>query len=47
MLPKTSAYAKSYDGEIKWVCFFIEDDKLLEIYITVFGKESTIVLKKT
>ena len=30
MLPKASAYVKSYDGRTKWMCFFIEDDDLLE-----------------
>ena len=28
MLPKTSAYVKSYDGQTKWMYFFIEDDDL-------------------
>ena len=32
MLPKTSVYAKSYDGQTKWVYFLIEDDDLLEEY---------------
>ena len=35
MLPKTSAYVKSYDGQTKWMCFLIEDDDLLEKYNTV------------
>ena len=26
MLPKTSAYVKSYDGQTKWMCFLIEND---------------------
>ena len=26
MLPKTSAYVKSYDGQTKWMYFFIEYD---------------------
>ena len=26
ILPKTSAYVKSYDGETKWMYFLIEDD---------------------
>ena len=30
MLPKTSAYVKSYDGQTKWMYFLIEDDDLLE-----------------
>ena len=28
MLPKTSAYVKSCDGETKWMYFFKEDGKL-------------------
>ena len=32
MLPKTSAYVKSYDGHTKWIYFLIEDDDLLEKY---------------
>ena len=28
MLPKTSAYVKSYDGENKWIYFLIEGDEL-------------------
>ena len=28
MLPKTSAYVKSYDGQTKWMCFLIEDDDI-------------------
>ena len=34
MLPKTSAYAKGYDGETKWMYFSIEDEKLLKKYDT-------------
>ena len=30
MLPKTSAYVKSYDGQTKWMYFLIEDYGLLE-----------------
>ena len=29
MLPKTSAYVKTYDGETKWMNFLTEDDELL------------------
>ena len=32
MLPKTSAYVKSYDGKAKWIYFLIEDDGLLKNY---------------
>ena len=35
MLPKTSAYVKSYDGQTKWMYFLIEDDNLLEKYNTI------------
>ena len=28
-LPKTSSYVKSYNGQNKWMYFFIEDDALL------------------
>ena len=31
VLPKMSAYVKSYDGETKWMYFFIKDE-LLEKY---------------
>ena len=30
MLPKTSAYIKSYDGQTKWIYFLTEDDNLLK-----------------
>ena len=30
MLPKTSAYVKSYDGQTKWIYFLIEGDELLK-----------------
>ena len=29
MLPKRSTYVKSYDGQIKWMYFLIENDNLL------------------
>ena len=32
MLPKTSAYVKSYDRETKWIYLFNEDEELLETY---------------
>ena len=35
MLPKTSAYVKSCDGQTKWMCFLITDDELLEKYNTI------------
>ena len=38
MLPKTSAYEKSYDGQTKWMYFLIEDDDLLQKYNTIWDK---------
>ena len=35
MLPKTSTYVKSYDGQTKWMYFLIEDDDLLEKYLEI------------
>ena len=40
MLPKTSAYVKSCDGQTKWTYFLIEDDDLLEKYNTIWDKVS-------
>ena len=45
MLPKTSTYIKSYDGQTKWVYFFIEDDGLLEKYNTIWDKVSDDIKK--
>ena len=39
MLPKTSAYVKSYNGQTKWMYFLFEDD-LLEKYNTIWDKVS-------
>ena len=39
MLPKTIAYAKSYDGQTQWMYFLIRDD-LLEKYNTIWDKIS-------
>ena len=35
MLPKQSAYVKSYDVQTKLICFLIEDDNLLIKHITI------------
>ena len=40
MLPKTSAYVKTYDGQIKLMYFLIKDDDLLEKYNTIWHKVS-------
>ena len=31
MLPKTSPYVKSYDGQTKWMYFLIKDDDFRKI----------------
>ena len=45
MLLKTSASAKSYDGQTKWIYFLIEDDGILEKYNTIWEK-SLLISKK-
>ena len=45
MLPKTTAYIKSYDGQTKWTYFLIEDD-LLEKYNTIWDKVSADIKKE-
>ena len=52
MLPKTSVYIKSYDGQTKWMYFLIEDDDLNlkieddEKYNTIWDKVSADIKKK-
>ena len=45
MLPKTSAYVKSYHGQTKWMYFLIEDDCLLKIY-TIWDKISADIKRE-
>ena len=45
MLPKTSFYVKSYDGQTKWMYFLIEDDNLLKKYNTIWNKIRTDIKK--
>ena len=45
MLPQTSAYLKSYDGQTKWMYFLIEDDEILEKYNTIWDKVSADIKK--
>ena len=40
LLPKTSAYVESYDGQTKLKYFLIEDDELLEKYNSILDKVS-------
>ena len=44
MLPKTSAYVKSYDGLTKWMYFLIEDDDLLK-QIILLGIKPVLISK--
>ena len=41
MLPKTSTYVKSFDGQTKWMYFLTEDDDSLEKY-KLFGIKSVL-----
>ena len=41
MLPKISAYVKSYDRQTKRMYFLIENDDLLGKYNTIWDKVST------
>ena len=40
MLPKTSAYVRSYDGQTKWMYFLTEDDDLLKKCNNIWDKVS-------
>ena len=46
MLPKTSAYVNSYDGQTKFMYFLIEDDVLLEKCNTIWDKISADIKKE-
>ena len=46
ILPKTSIYVKSYDGQTKWIYFLIENDNLLEKYNTIWGEATADIKKK-
>ena len=41
MLPNSSTYVKSYDGQTKCIYFLIENDDLLEKYNSSWDKVST------
>ena len=45
MLPKETAYVKSYDGQTKQMYFLIEDDNLLEKHNTIWNKVSADIKK--
>ena len=38
ILPKTSAYGKSYDGQTEWMYFSIGDSELLEKFNAIWDK---------
>ena len=46
LLPKTRAYVKCYDGQIKVMHCLIEDDELLEKLNTIWGKVSVDIKKR-
>ena len=46
MLPKTSAYVKSYDGKTKWMYYLIEDYDLLKKYNTIRDEVSADIEKE-
>ena len=46
ILPKASAYVKSYDDETKWFHFSIEGHELLENYKGIWNKVSNGIKKK-
>ena len=43
ILPKTSAYVRSYDGQTKLMYFFTEDDDFTEKYNTIWDEISIII----
>ena len=46
IIPKTSTYVKSYDGQTKWMYFLIKDDDLLKKYKTIWDKVSADIKKE-
>ena len=46
MLPKTSTYVKSYDGQTKWIYFLTEDNDLFKNYNTFLEKVSANLKKE-
>ena len=46
MLPKRSAYVKSYDGQTEWMYFLIEDDDVLEKHNTIWDEVSADIKKE-
>ena len=46
MLLKTSMYVKCYDGQTKWMHFFIENNDLLEKHNTICDTVSSAIKKE-
>ena len=46
MLPKTSTYIKSYNGQTKWVYFLMKNDDLLEKYNIIWCQVSAGINKE-
>ena len=47
MLTKArSAYVKNYEGQTKWMYFFIENDDLLEKHNTIWDEVRADIYKK-
>ena len=46
MLTEISGYVKCYDGQTKWMYFFIKDENLLEKYNTIWDKVSADIKKE-
>ena len=45
MLPKMSAYVRSYDGQTKLMYLFTEDDDFTEKYNTIWDVISALISK--
>ena len=46
MLPKTSNYVNSYDGQTKWMYFWVEDNDLLKKHNAIWNKVSADIEKE-
>ena len=46
MLPKTSTYIKSYNGQTKWVYFLMKNDDLLEKHNIIWWQVSAGINKE-
>ena len=45
MVPKASAYVKSYNGQTTWMHILIENDDLVEKYNTIWDKVGADIKK--